>query len=126
MNKPVFKACPMCQKVWATRNIFLDDPELLFDGYQPDFGILDDGHFYFTHDTEECGSTMTLEVNTFLSLLSDKNNNINSSLSTKPSNSDPACKIYSRNSSAYQKSFILEVCQLLTSHFDNRIVAFRQ
>ena len=58
----------MCAKVWACRDTFLDDPELHFNGYQANFGIIDQGLFYFTHESQVCGSTMILKAEMFLSL----------------------------------------------------------
>jgi len=64
----IFKTCPMCAKKWICRDTFLDDPDLVFNGYQPNFGILEQGLFYFTHKHAVCGSTMVLKAEMFLSL----------------------------------------------------------
>lgn len=63
-----FKACPMCKTEWDSMDSFLADPHLIFNGYQPNFGNLDQGIFFFTHDEEHCGTTMALKVETFASL----------------------------------------------------------
>lgn len=68
MSEQIFKKCPMCQAIWVTRESFLSDPDLQFNGYQPDFDLLRQGLFYFTHNTHGCGSTMILEVEHFLPL----------------------------------------------------------
>lgn len=70
MTEHLFKTCPMCTKTWVTRDDFLSDPELAFNGYQANFDIMDQGHFYFTHERVECGSTMIIEAQRFLSLYS--------------------------------------------------------
>ena len=71
-KEQTFKTCPMCGKGWACRNTFLDDPELLFNGYQADFGSIEEGIFYFTHEIPLCGSTMALQVEKFISLFNGK------------------------------------------------------
>jgi len=63
-----FKSCPMCKTDWNSMESFLADPQLVFNGYQPNFGVLEQGIFFFTHDTEHCGSTMALKVQSFASL----------------------------------------------------------
>ena len=68
VKKQIFKTCPMCAKEWLCRDTFLDDPELNFDGYQANFGIIDQGLFYFTHENPVCGSTMILKAEMFLTL----------------------------------------------------------
>ena len=67
-EQQIFKTCPMCAKNWLCRNTFLDDPEINFNGYQANFGIIEQGLFYFTHENEACGSTMALKAEMFLSL----------------------------------------------------------
>jgi hypothetical protein len=67
-----FKACPMCKTEWKSMEEFFADPALSFNGYQANFGMLDEGIFFFTHDTEACGSTMGFRVKTFVSLFSGK------------------------------------------------------
>lgn len=69
-QKDIFKACPMCDKHWRSREAFLDDPDLVFNGYQANFRKIDEGLFYFTHATVQCGSTMALDSRLFLSLYS--------------------------------------------------------
>jgi len=58
----------MCKKQWATRDDFLDDATLIFNGYQADLGILEEGLFFFTHNTEPCGTTMAIIAQDFVSL----------------------------------------------------------
>jgi len=62
----------MCRKSWISRDAFLVDPALIFNGYQADFGVLEQGLFYFTHETNNCGSTMALKAEAFLSLYTGK------------------------------------------------------
>jgi hypothetical protein len=67
-KEQIFKTCPMCEKSWSCRDAFLDDPELIFNGYQANLGIKELGLFYFTHIKPGCGSTMALKVGMFFSL----------------------------------------------------------
>lgn len=62
----------MCSKQWNCRETFLSDPELDFIGYQANFGIMEQGLFYFTHEIEICGSTMILQAEEFFSLYQGK------------------------------------------------------
>ena len=65
-----FKTCPMCNAEWQSIEELFADPTISFNGYQANFGMLDEGIFFFTHDTETCGSTMGIKVRTFVSLFS--------------------------------------------------------
>lgn len=64
----VFKKCPCCKYGWETRDQFLDDKTLIVNGYSADFEDLDLGLFFFTHQVENCGSTMTMHVKEFKDL----------------------------------------------------------
>ena len=68
----VFKQCPMCLNEWKTRGEFLGDDTLVINGYGADFERLEWGLFYFTHNTENCRSTMAIQASKFLSLYSGK------------------------------------------------------
>lgn len=67
-KEQVFKTCPMCGKEWLSQDSFLDDPDLNFNGYQPDFDTLEQGIFFFTHEIPSCGSTLALQAESFLPL----------------------------------------------------------
>ncbi len=67
-----FKTCPMCEKHWESRDAFIGDPTLVFNGYQANFGLVEQGLFYFTHEIDDCGSTMALKAEAFLSLYRGK------------------------------------------------------
>jgi hypothetical protein len=69
-DEEVFKKCPMCVKVWKSRDEFLDDCYLRLEGYSADFEIREKGLFYFTHRVPGCFSTMALEAWDFLDLYS--------------------------------------------------------
>jgi hypothetical protein len=56
----IFKKCPLCLHCWKTRKEFLDDRTLKLNGYQADFEEIDDGLFFFTHQVEDCFSTMAV------------------------------------------------------------------
>lgn len=68
MQNPPFKCCPNCSKVWNTMEDFLSDPSLEFAGYQVNFVDLEGGLFYFSHVTENCGTTLAVYVKEFTSL----------------------------------------------------------
>lgn len=68
----IFKICPMCSEMWISMDAFLEDPSLVYNGYQANFGTIELGFFYFTHDTAECGSTMVIKTQPFLSLYSGR------------------------------------------------------
>ena len=71
-NSETFKICPMCATEWKTLNDFVNDQSLEINGYRADFEKLEWGLFYFTHQKQECFSTMVIEANEFLSLYSGK------------------------------------------------------
>lgn len=108
-----FKICPMCEKNWISRDEFLDDPTLRFNGYQANFGILEEGLFYFTHDTNTCGSTMTIRAMSFLSLYSGRRYKESKRFSDE-------CPGYCSNKSSLQRcpahcqnAFVREVTQII-------------
>lgn len=61
-----FKQCTSCQKVWETREEFLDDPSTTIRGYQVHFQELELGYFLFDHDI--CGTTLALRAGEFTDL----------------------------------------------------------
>jgi hypothetical protein len=63
-----FLGCSCCDRVWPTRDAFLDDPLLDVVGYQADFLRLGAGYFLITHLARGCGSTLALEVERFADL----------------------------------------------------------
>ena len=71
-EKDCFKICPMCAFVWKTRDEFLDDNSLDLDGYLTDFDKLEWSLFLFTHNQENCFSTLAIQAKDFLSLFSGK------------------------------------------------------
>jgi hypothetical protein len=73
----------MCAKHWDSQDTFLDDPTLVFNGYQANFGVVEQGLFYFTHETDDCGSTMALKAQAFLSLYTGKRYTENKQLSNE-------------------------------------------
>lgn len=64
----VFKTCPMCAQSWADLNSFLNDKTIVLNGFQPNFSCEGRGHFYFTHNVKQCGSSMLIQVENFLPL----------------------------------------------------------
>lgn len=60
-----FKTCSMCNRSWASREVFLQDPELRLIGYQANFAKLETGIFLFYHS---CGTTISIRAKDFLDL----------------------------------------------------------
>lgn len=113
LEKQLFKTCTMCNGKWESMDSFLADPNLSFNGYQANFGVLDEGIFFFTHNTETCGSTMGIKVRAFASLFSGKKYTDNGALSkTCPrycldqENLD-RCNVHCKN------AFVREISQLI-------------
>ena len=65
-----FKVCPMCSKVWESREDFIDDTDLIINGYQVDFETIDWSLFYFTHKKKGCDGTMAIKATAFLDMYS--------------------------------------------------------
>jgi hypothetical protein len=63
-----FKECTNCHKIWKDRNEFLNDDSMILDGYQVNYGDLVAGFFLFTHDVEDCGSTIAIPAGEFLDM----------------------------------------------------------
>lgn len=113
-NTEYFKTCPMCATHWTSQGAFLDDPTIHFNGYQANFGIMDQGLFYFTHQTDECGSTMVIRVEAFLSLYNGPRYSEDKQLSKEcprfclDRNQLKRCQAHCRH------AFIREVAQIIT------------
>ena len=65
-----FKKCPCCGEIWKSRDDFIRDTSLYFNGYMADFLVLEKGLFYFTHLVEGCRSTLVAPAGQFLDLYS--------------------------------------------------------
>ena len=55
-----FKTCPLCSKIWPTREEFLSDDDLDLIGYQVDFEELTLGLFLFNHSV--CKTTLAIRA----------------------------------------------------------------
>jgi len=62
-----FKKCSYCSQIWHSRDLFLADKDIKFNGYQADFESPEEGLFLFTHHLHKCGTTLAVQV----SLLQD-------------------------------------------------------
>jgi hypothetical protein len=58
----IFKTCPSCEAVWATRSDFLADREVLLVGYQSSYTVSQPGLFLFNHS---CDSTIAVDASDF-------------------------------------------------------------
>ena len=55
-----FKTCPLCSKVWTSRENFLKDRDIELVGYQVDFEEVTLGLFLFNHNT--CRTTLAIQA----------------------------------------------------------------
>ena len=109
----IFKTCPMCSKDWGCRETFLDDPELNFNGYQPNFGAIEQGLFYFTHEHAVCGSTMALKAEIFFSLYNGTKYLENKQLSEECSRKCLDQKELDRCQAHCEFAYVREVSQII-------------
>lgn len=56
-----FKTCPLCSKIWSSREEFLADDDLDLVGYQVNFDELELGLFLFNHRI--CKTTLSIRAN---------------------------------------------------------------
>ncbi len=73
MTLEPFKRCAKCGRIWATREEFIADPEIVPYAYQPNFRDRDKGFYYFNHIlggglAEDCHSTLAVEAQKFYDL----------------------------------------------------------
>lgn len=108
-----FKTCPMCAKDWKCRDTFLDDPELDFNGYQPNFGIIEQGLFFFTHENERCGSTLAMQAELFLPLFKGKKYQESKQLSEECSKQCLDREKLDRCQAQCEFAFVREVSQII-------------
>jgi ssDNA-binding Zn-finger/Zn-ribbon topoisomerase 1 len=59
----------MCNKCWKDLHDFLHDNTLTFTGYQAYPKHPEKGNFLFTHEKENCGTTLSLKIQKFKELL---------------------------------------------------------
>lgn len=70
MNDEPFKRCPLCGKIWSTREQFLSDDHTRLNGYQCNSkrlraGLPAQGMLVFTHHSHDCGTTLALPASSF-------------------------------------------------------------
>jgi hypothetical protein len=58
----IYKKCKMCGTEWASQMEFLADPLVCLNGYQSCFTNAADGLLMFTHNRDDCHSTLSLIV----------------------------------------------------------------
>jgi hypothetical protein len=59
---PPFKICSMCQARWETCRQFIEDPDLMLNGYFADFTDPPEGLILVTHHIQGCGSTLGVKA----------------------------------------------------------------
>ncbi len=119
----IFKTCPMCAKIWVYRDTFLDDPELIFNGYQADLGTPEDGIFFFTHEAPSCGSTIALKVEMFLSLYNGIKYQENKQQSEECSGKCFDQTILERCPVHCEFAFVREVSQIIKDRSERAVLA---
>ena len=67
-----FHVCNNCMFIWRTRDSFLDDDNLVLNGYQFNPLDLEAGLFLFTHQVEGCNTTIAVKVDEFADLYQGK------------------------------------------------------
>ena len=65
-NSNSFKICAVCNKEWTSRDKFIEDPSIVFIGYQANFKELTNGLFLFNH--EVCQNTLSIKTGIFKDL----------------------------------------------------------
>ncbi len=70
VSEKIFKQCPLCGKIWRDVDEFLTDNQLYINGYQGSLNRLFEGRervglLLFTHNTENCGTTLAFTAETF-------------------------------------------------------------
>ncbi len=111
----------MCAEKWSSRDSFLSDPQLTFNGYQANFGAIEQGLFYFTHHKPGCGSTMALKVETFLSLFNGKKYSDNKMLSEECSGLCHNRARLDRCPAHCEFAFVREVSQIIKDRLNGAI-----
>jgi hypothetical protein len=62
--------CSGCDRSWKDRSDFLEDKDIILNGYQVNFLDLKLGWFLFTHKVQSCNSTLAVPAGYFLDLYS--------------------------------------------------------
>ena len=62
----------MCGFQWSDRHQFLSDSTIIINGYAADFEDLKLGLLFFTHDTKNCGTTITIYAEEFWDMYEGK------------------------------------------------------
>ncbi len=68
----VIKTCTMCNDSWGSIEDILADKDLVFCGYQPFFTDPEKSLFLFTHNKDNCGTTLSFYVSDFKELLGEE------------------------------------------------------
>ena len=63
-----FKQCSKCKRIWVNRSYFLEDHNLILNGYQAHFTNIYEGLYLFTHMEDGCKSTISVPINQFIDL----------------------------------------------------------
>jgi len=101
-------------------DVFLDDPHLTFNGYQPNLGEQEQGIFFFTHNIKLCGSTIGLRVISFAPIYSGPRH----TSSKQFSNDCPRYCLDSRNlkrcNAPCENAFAREISQIIKDRMNQQ------
>ncbi len=103
----------VCKELAFSGFLPRNDPELLFNGYQANFDIIEQGLFYFTHEKGGCGSTMILKAEMFFSLFTGTKYEKNQNLSEECPRYCHDRRKLNRCQVHCESAFIREICQIL-------------
>lgn len=70
MQKQNFKNCTLCGKIWESKEKFLNDDSLNFNGHMINtkkirLGLRQEGLLIFTHHTDHCGTSLAIPASLF-------------------------------------------------------------
>jgi len=116
----------MCAQSWADLNTFLDDKSIVLNGYQPNFDCIGRGHFYFTHNTEECGSSMLINVEHFLPLYQGPRFSENLHLSEECSGLCLEPEKLERCQARCKNAFVREIAHLIITRTETATLLVRR
>ncbi len=70
MRNKVFKNCTLCGKSWESKETFLNDQDIDFNGHMIDrkkihLGLRPEGLLIFTHQIDCCGTSLAIPASLF-------------------------------------------------------------
>lgn len=71
-----FKTCTLCTHCWCELESFLEDRQLRLEGYQASFATPEHGLLLFTHDIDDCGTTISVRAGLLKDLVAEEGNEV--------------------------------------------------